>query len=122
MASAALKASTATSADAITMRTIFLNEDTVIRIAMVLRGVTLANARPVNTTMWNDEENAQVDRFNASLLTTQQQDQVRDRLASDENGRWAVNLFNLALRQGFEISLLSDGDTDAYIKMHAERV
>jgi len=97
---------------------IFIDEDTVNRIAMLLDGQELSNGETVKAYAYEDDEPyaALVCSFGPALLPVQVQDYVRDRLAASENGKGAARLFDEVIRLGLQISLQGKEHCDAHIK------
>lgn len=96
-----------------------IDEDTVNSIARLLDGQELTNGEKVSCYAYEDEDPyaAMVCAFGPSLLPTQVQDQVRDRLANTTNGKDAVRLFDTVIRLGLQIALNgAEFNTGAHIK------
>ena len=97
---------------------ITLDENIVNDIARLLDGQELTGGERVRTYSYEDDDDyaAMVCAFGPSLLPVQIQDQVRDRLANDANGKAAVRLFNEILRLELQISLAGKEHCDAHLK------
>lgn len=97
---------------------VFIDEDTVDKIAMLVDSQRLTNGEFVAAYAYeeNDGHASYVSAFGPSLLPTQVQDQIRDRLAAGNNGKEAARLFDLVIRLGLQISFQGKEFTAPYIK------
>lgn len=98
---------------------VVIDEDTADQIANLVKGVTLSNQEQINSHSGEDSCcPSWVEEFAPSLLPTQIQDQIRDRLATTTNGKYAVRLLNEVLRLKLKISFSGKEFIDAHIKAH----
>ena len=97
---------------------VFIDEDTVNKIAALVDGQTLSNGEHVSAYAYEEDEAhaAYVSAFGPSLLPTQVQDQIRDRLAAGDKGKEAARLFDLVISLGLQISLQGKEFCPPYIK------
>lgn len=103
-----------------------IDDDTVASIMRLIDGVVLTNGETVHAYISdndNDDGGTFVPGFSPAMLPVMVQDQVRDRLATGDNGLLAVALFNEIIRlgcnvalQGSEEGIFSAGD-GAYISV-----
>ena len=96
-----------------------IDDETVKSVARLVDGVILTNGERVCAYAYDDEDDfyaTYVSAFGPSLLPTKVQDEVRDRLATADNGKIAVKLFNEIIRLGLQIGLHGTETCPAYIK------
>ena len=97
-----------------------LDDDDVDRIAMLLDGTQLSNGESVAVFSYDEDDDDQtiVCAFGPALLTTQDQDYVRDRLTHGVAGRQACRLFEEAIRRRLKVRLCgSDTGFGAHIAL-----
>ena len=96
-----------------------IDDETITSIARLVADVTLSNGETVSAYAYDDEDDfyaTYVSAFGPSLLPTKVQDEVRDRLATADNGKVAVKLFNEIIRLGLQISFHGTELCPAHIK------
>ena len=95
-----------------------IDDDTIKSIGRLLDGVTLTNGETVTAYACDEDDQyaAMICGFGPSLLPTQVQDQVRDRLATTENGKAAVRLFNEVIRLGLQVAFNGTEHCPGHIK------
>ena len=85
-----------------------IGDATVASIMHLIDGVVLSNGETVHAYIAdNDNDNGEtfVPGFSPAMLPANVQDQIRERLMADDNGRLAVALFNEIVRLGINVAM-----------------